>query len=63
MKTTKKLTNSGSSLVINVTMEARIMGLNRGDYVEIVAVGMMRVTDTVYIFVNWTKRQAVVRRK
>lgn len=35
MKTTKKLTNSGTSLVINVTMEARIMGLNRGDYVEI----------------------------
>lgn len=35
MKTTKKLTNSGTSLVINVTMEARIMGLNRGDYMEI----------------------------
>ena len=35
MKTTKKLTNSGTSLVINITMEARIMGLNRGDYVEI----------------------------
>lgn len=32
---TKRLTQSGGSLVINVTKEAQAMGLSRGDYIEI----------------------------
>lgn len=33
--TTKKLTQSGGSLVINVTKEAQALDLKRGDYVEV----------------------------
>ena len=35
IKATKKLTQSGGSLVINVTKEARALGAQRGDYVEV----------------------------
>ena len=32
---TKKLTQSGDSLVINVTKEVKPLGLKRGDYVTV----------------------------
>lgn len=32
---TKKLTQSGDSLVINVTKEVKPLGLKRGDYVKV----------------------------
>lgn len=35
IKATKKLTQSGDSLVINVTKEAQALDLKRGDYVEV----------------------------
>ena len=35
IKATKKLTQSGGSLVINVTKEARALGAQRGEYVEV----------------------------
>lgn len=35
IKATKKLTQSGGSLVINVTKEAQALDLKRGDYVEV----------------------------
>lgn len=35
IKATKKLTQSGGSLVINVTKEAQALDLERGDYVEV----------------------------
>lgn len=33
--TTKKLTQCGNSLVINVTLEVKPLGLKRGDYVTV----------------------------
>lgn len=35
IKATKKLTQSGDSLVINVTKEVQALDLKRGDYVEV----------------------------
>ena len=35
LTTIKKLTQSGGSLVINVTKEAQALGAQRGEYVEV----------------------------
>lgn len=35
IKATKKLTQSGGSLVINVTKEAQALGAQRGEFVEV----------------------------
>ena len=35
VKATKKITASGDSLVVNVTKEVKMMGLERGDFVVI----------------------------
>lgn len=45
VKATKKLTQSGGSLVINVTKEAQALGLFRGDLVDITVKAPKKTDD------------------
>lgn len=53
---TKKITQSGDSLVINVTKEVKRLGLGRGDVVEMSLTAGGPDTD---IFVNWVVDNAL----